>query len=56
MTTPNGPQGAFNGDRIRQAQALVGFADGFAAERGPEQVFLTGDFNSYTQEDPMQVL
>jgi 5'-nucleotidase len=52
----NGPQGAFNGDRTRQAAALVDFANAFAVSRGVAKVFLTGDFNSYTQEDPMQVL
>ncbi len=49
-------QGGYNGDRTRQAEALVDFADDFAVERDLEAVFLTGDFNSYTQEDPMQVL
>ncbi len=53
---PNGPQGNCNESRIRQARALDGFADEFAAERGLEQVFLTGDFNSYSQEDPMVLL
>ncbi len=53
---PNGPQGNCNESRIRQARALDGFADDFAAERGLEQVFLTGDFNSYSQEDPMVLL
>ena len=52
----NGVQGAFNGDRVRQAHALVDFADQVAADRGTQKVFLVGDFNSYTQEDPMQVL
>jgi 5'-nucleotidase len=52
----NGIQGAFNGDRIRQAHALVDFANQVAADRGTQKVFLVGDFNSYTQEDPMQVL
>ncbi|HEX6248568.1 MAG TPA: ExeM/NucH family extracellular endonuclease [Nocardioidaceae bacterium] len=52
----NGIQGAFNGDRIRQAEALSAFADSFAAERGTKAVFLTGDLNSYSMEDPMQVL
>jgi 5'-nucleotidase len=51
-----GIQGAFNGDRVRQAHALVDFAHQVAAERGTDKVFLVGDFNSYTQEDPMQVL
>ncbi|MDF1605512.1 ExeM/NucH family extracellular endonuclease [Nocardioides sp. YIM 152315] len=48
--------GAFNGDRTRQAQRLVQFAEDFAAERGTEAVFLAGDFNSYTMEDPIKVL
>jgi predicted extracellular nuclease len=52
----NGDQGAFNGDRTRQAESLVDFADGFAADRGVRKVLLTGDFNAYTEEDPMQVL
>jgi predicted extracellular nuclease len=52
----NGEQGAFNGDRVRQAKALVAFANEFAQARGTNKIFLTGDFNSYTQEDPMQAL
>jgi 5'-nucleotidase len=49
-------QGNANADRVAQAQALADFADEFAASRGVEAVFLTGDINSYSQEDPMQVL
>ncbi|MDF2576513.1 MAG: multifunctional nuclease/2,3-cyclic-nucleotide, partial [Agromyces sp.] len=52
----NGVQGAFNGDRTRQAQALVAFAEAQQAAVGTDDVFLLGDFNAYTQEDPMQVL
>ncbi|NEN77206.1 ExeM/NucH family extracellular endonuclease [Nocardioides zeae] len=52
----NGEQGAWNGDRVRQAESLADFTAEFAAEAGTEAVFLTGDFNSYTQEDPLQVL
>ncbi len=52
----SGLQGAFNGDRTRQAAALSTFAATFAADRGTDAVFLTGDFNSYTAEDPLQVL
>jgi predicted extracellular nuclease len=52
----NGIQGAFNGDRVRQAHALVDFARATARADGTDKVFLVGDFNSYTQEDPMQVL
>lgn len=49
-------QGNANPDRIGQAEALSAFADSFATERGTRAVFLTGDFNSYSMEDPMQVL
>jgi predicted extracellular nuclease len=49
-------QGLANPDRIRQAHALVDFAKATAAADGTKKVFLVGDFNSYTQEDPMQVL
>lgn len=49
----NGIQGAFNGDRVRQADALGKFAAARAAEVGTDDVFLLGDFNAYTQEDPI---
>ena len=49
-------QGLANPDRIGQATALAAFAEQFAADRGTEAVFLAGDFNSYSMEDPMQVL
>jgi len=48
--------GAFNGDRTRQAYRLVEFADAFAEARDIEAVFLAGDFNSYSREDPIRVL
>ncbi|GAB3818643.1 SpnA family nuclease [Micromonospora zhanjiangensis] len=49
-------QGEFNGDRIRQARALTAFVDRVKADSGSDNVLLMGDFNAYTQEDPMQVL
>lgn len=52
----NADTGAFNGDRTRQAYRLREFADDFAAARGIDAVFLAGDFNSYSQEDPIRVL
>ena len=39
----------------RQANALKTFANEFAAARGVDAIFLTGDFNAYTKEDPVQV-
>ncbi|MFC7496307.1 MULTISPECIES: ExeM/NucH family extracellular endonuclease [unclassified Nocardioides] len=52
----SGYVGAFNGDRKRQAARLLQFADDFAEERGIEAVFLAGDFNSYSMEEPVQVI
>jgi 5'-nucleotidase len=49
-------QGASNKARVAQAHALAGFADDFKESAGTEKVFLVGDFNSYTEEDPMHVL
>jgi predicted extracellular nuclease len=54
--SPTPPEGCFNADRVAQAEALVAFADDVRAQTGVEEVFLTGDFNSYSEEDPMQVL
>ncbi|WP_025777029.1 ExeM/NucH family extracellular endonuclease [Brevibacterium sp. VCM10] len=48
-------QGASNADRVKQAEALVGFADDQQEATNTDLVYLLGDFNSYTQEDPMQV-
>ncbi|HEY3530121.1 MAG TPA: ExeM/NucH family extracellular endonuclease, partial [Nocardioides sp.] len=49
-------QGLSNPDRVAQAHALVDFANATAQADGTKRIFLVGDFNSYTQEDPMQVL
>ncbi len=49
-------QGKANPDRIGQAEALSAFAAEFAEAREVEAIFLAGDFNAYTMEDPMQVL
>lgn len=48
-------QGKSNADRVKQAKAVVSFADAMKAKAKTDNVFLLGDFNSYTQEDPMQV-
>ena len=49
-------QGASNHARTLQAQALVEFAAAKKAEAGVETVVLTGDFNSYNEEDPVKVI
>jgi 5'-nucleotidase len=48
-------QGAFNGDRIRQARSLTAFVERLQDSSGSDDVIILGDFNAYTQEDPMQV-
>ena len=49
-------QGASNATRVAEAKALVGFVDDLKTRTGVSKVFLTGDFNSYTKEDPLQAL
>ncbi|MFZ4893474.1 ExeM/NucH family extracellular endonuclease [Plantibacter sp. Mn2098] len=49
-------QGAFTGDRTRQAKALVEFSTGLQKDLGTTKVFLVGDFNSYDAEDPIDVI
>jgi len=48
-------QGSFNASRVAQATALVGFAEDVAADAGTDKILLAGDFNSYSQEDPLEV-
>jgi predicted extracellular nuclease len=49
-------QGQWNGDRRRQAAALAEFTEQLRRSTGDDDVMLLGDFNAYTQEDPVQVL
>jgi 5'-nucleotidase len=49
-------QGNANPARVAQAHALKAFAAGLESELGTDKVFLTGDFNAYSEEDPVQVL
>ncbi|HTJ36667.1 MAG TPA: ExeM/NucH family extracellular endonuclease [Dactylosporangium sp.] len=55
-SSPAVDQGAFNATRVREAQDASAFASQTAAALGTNRIFLVGDFNAYTQEDPMQVL
>ena len=54
--TPDPDQGAGNAERVQQAQSLVAFADQVKAAAGTEKVYLTGDLNAYSKEDPITVL
>ncbi|KQX74959.1 ExeM/NucH family extracellular endonuclease [Aeromicrobium sp. Root472D3] len=49
-------QGASNYSRTLQAAALVDFADGFGTAAGTDKIFLTGDFNAYDKEEPVQII
>ena len=52
----NDGQGASNASRVRQATALVEFADGLVTDTSIDRVLLSGDFNSYEKEDPIDVI
>ena len=54
--TSVGGAGNCNGNRVRQSNALRDFAAEVAASVGDADVLLTGDFNSYRYEDPIDVL
>jgi predicted extracellular nuclease len=49
-------QGASVTSRILQAQALRDWVPGVAADTGAKAVIMAGDYNSYTMEDPLDVL
>jgi uncharacterized protein len=57
---PNADQGdgqsCFNADRVAQAQAELRFVEQLQQSSGDEDVLVTGDLNSYTREDPIDVL
>jgi predicted extracellular nuclease len=55
-TDPAYDQGGFNCTRVHQARDMVAFAQRVADEVDTSRIFLLGDFNAYTHEDPMQVL
>ncbi|MGB9011953.1 MAG: ExeM/NucH family extracellular endonuclease, partial [Aeromicrobium sp.] len=49
-------QGASNASRVKQATELVRFAEAQQTTAETDRLFLTGDFNAYSQEDPITVL
>ncbi|WGL50941.1 putative Ig domain-containing protein [Nocardioides sp. BP30] len=48
--------GAYNTARTKEAQELVRFANQFAAQWHTDKVLMVGDFNSYTDEDPVSAV
>lgn len=49
-------QGSYNGDRVREATALVTFAQSCARYFGDNDIIIMGDLNAYSQEDPVRVI
>lgn len=49
-------QGCWNPVRTDEANALVSFADARKSAAQTDKVFLIGDLNAYTQEDPVRAL
>lgn len=49
-------QGCWNPLRLDEAKALVSFADQRKSADQTDKVFLIGDLNSYTKEDPVRAL
>ncbi|MBA8793482.1 putative extracellular nuclease [Friedmanniella endophytica] len=49
-------QGAWNADRVAQAEALASWVPSVQQASGARAVALIGDFNSYTHEDPLRTL
>ncbi|MGJ9424149.1 ExeM/NucH family extracellular endonuclease [Aeromicrobium sp. CF3.5] len=49
-------QAASNASRVRQATELVAFAERQQTAADTNRLFLTGDFNAYSKEDPIRVL
>ncbi len=55
-SSPAVDQGAYNETRVHEAEAVVTFAAQRADALRTDRIFLLGDFNAYTHEDPMQTL
>lgn len=48
-------QGAFNGDRVREANAVLSAIAPYSVNCGDDNVLIMGDLNSYAEEDPLYV-
>ncbi|GCD88695.1 hypothetical protein NLS1_07010 [Nocardioides sp. LS1] len=48
--------GAFNASRVAQAKEVMRFANAFAAKWHTDKVFMLGDFNAYSGEDPIHAI
>lgn len=48
-------QSTYNGDRVREATAIVTFAKSCTSYFGDEDVLIMGDLNAYSLEDPIRI-
>ncbi|MCL2795366.1 MAG: ExeM/NucH family extracellular endonuclease [Microbacteriaceae bacterium] len=55
-SSPAVDQGGYNATRVHEAQDTLAFANRVAAQVGTDRIFLLGDLNSYSHEDPMETL
>jgi 5'-nucleotidase len=55
-SSPAVDQGAFNATRVHEVADVNTFATQAAATLGTDRIFLVGDFNAYTHEDPLEAL
>lgn len=52
---PSDGQGFFNADRVRQANSILSFTTEIEEATGSSDILLIGDFNAYSEEDPIEV-
>ncbi|MFS6528440.1 ExeM/NucH family extracellular endonuclease [Microbacterium aurugineum] len=52
---PADGQGFFNADRVAQANAILAFTEDLEETTGSSDMLLIGDFNAYSEEDPIDV-
>ncbi|WP_261811390.1 ExeM/NucH family extracellular endonuclease [Microbacterium aurugineum] len=52
---PADGQGFFNADRVAQANAILAFTEDLEETTGSGDMLLIGDFNAYSEEDPIDV-
>jgi predicted extracellular nuclease len=55
-SSPAVDQGGYNATRVQEAKDTMAFANQVAASLGTQRIFLLGDLNSYTHEDPLETL
>ncbi|UNK70056.1 ExeM/NucH family extracellular endonuclease [Microbacterium sp. H1-D42] len=52
---PADGQGLFNAERVEQAQSVLAFTEQLAKKSRSDDMLLIGDFNAYSEEDPIDV-